>query len=304
MKYLLSASIAKLLKDHDLVSSLQLLHQAGFDAVDFPLTSYCEKPGDPMYQPDWRKWIAGVRSAVEANGLITGQVHAFWRLSSPVNEDCSCDPPQPVMHDNFEACRLLGCRRLIFHPCQRYFRMSDPAIRTKVLNANVEWFRQLLPTAEKFDVEIHIENLFDHKHVQQTGDPMITFSQAEDLLYLVRQLNHPLVRVCLDTGHAHISGQDIPRMIRLFASKLGSLHLNDNFGKIGPIYEDLHMFPGDGRIPWKDVFAALHEVGFDGPLNLEPHASLTGQAPNIQLIRLRAARDVTAALMENAQESR
>lgn len=301
MNYLVSSSIAKLLRDHDIATSFSILHQAGFDAVDFPLCSYCEHDGDPMLMPAWREWAQSVRALADEHGLIIGQVHAHWRMESPVNEDFSCDPPLEVIHRNFEVCRIWGTRRLIFHPCQRYFRLPDAADRQKVLDANVEWFRQLLPTAEKFDVEIHIENLFDHKHVQLEGDPRLAFCTAEDILYIVNQLNHPLVRVCLDTGHANINAMDIPQMVRMYGKKLGSLHLNDNFGKIYPIYEDVHMFPCAGRVPMADIFAALVEVGYDGTLNMEPNGSLPGQAVNIQIIRLRAARDVTAALMENAQ---
>lgn len=301
MKHLVSTAYGALLRQHDIPTALAMLHKAGYDAVDFNLCTYCEAPDRPMYQENWREWVKGIRDLMDENHLVVGQIHSHWKHETQVNEDFSFDPPEQVIYDNFEAAAILGCKRLIFHPIQRFYRLPDAADRQKVLDACVAWFRYLLPTAEKWGVEIHIENLFDHKHVQLEGDPFLAYCTADDILYVVNQLNHPLVKICLDTGHANINKQDIGAMIRQFGDKLGSLHLNDNFGKIGPIYEDVHMLPGDGRINWKEVFAALHEIGYEGTLNMEPSASLQEQAPNIQFIRIKAARDVVAALMENAQ---
>ena len=296
MNYLVSSSIAKLLRDHDIATSFSILHQAGFDAVDFPLCSYCEHDGDPMLMPAWREWAQSVRALADEHGLIIGQVHAHWRMESTVNEDFSCDPPLEVIHRNFEVCRIWGTRRLIFHPCQRYFLLPDAADRQKVLDANVEWFSQLLPTAEKFDVELLIENLFDHKHVQQPGDQPFPCGSAEDVLYIINRIGHPLMKTCLDTGHANISGQDVAHMARLYGDKLVALHLQDNYGKIGPIYEDLHLLPTCGRIPWQDVFAALRDIGYEGTLNLEVNAELPRLPEPLRLIHLRTARELTATL--------
>jgi len=99
-------------------------------------------------------------------------------------------------------------------------------------------------------------------------------------------------------GHANIAGQDVPRMIRMYADKLGSLHLNDNYGKIGPIYEDLHLCPSYGRLPWKDIFEALEEIGYEDTLNMEVNAEIPKIPIPLRVIQLRTAIEVMNTMRE------
>ena len=296
MKYRISCSGASMARTSPLDDCLSVLSDAGFGWVDFWLYSYSEKPGAPMLADNWRDWVRDTRCRLEAKGLTPGQIHCAWIHGSAIREDFSWDAPAPVFHRSIEAARMLGCRRLIFHPIFYRHRIASEAVRARLLDIDVAWFRALLPTAEKYAVELHLENTFDFAHVQGPEDRGFMCATAEEMLYLVRQLNHPLIRLCLDTGHAHIAGQDIPTMIRAFGPLLGSLHLNDNYGKIGPIYEDLHLYPGYGRIQWDPVFDALREVGYTGTLNMEPVGELPGLSNELRTIQLRAARESLCAM--------
>ena len=143
-----------------------------------------------------------------------------------------------------------------------------------------------------------IENLFDHQHIQQSGDQPFPCGRAEDVLQVIDRIGSPLVGACVDTGHANINGTDVPEMIRLYGDKLKALHIQDNFGKIGPIYEDLHMLPTCGRIPWQDVFAALREVGYEGTLNMEINAELPRLPDELRLIHLKFGTELLTKLNE------
>lgn len=296
MNNTVSVAGGKLLVNSDLDGALDVIAEAGFSVIDFWLCSYCKGADAPMKAKNWEEWLAGVGEEIAARGLSVGQVHAHWDHSHQIREDFTFEEPPEVVRRNFGAARMLGCTKLIFHPIQRWFRMPDESMRRPILDANVAWFASLLPEAEKTGVEIHIENLFDHKHVSVPGDPVFPFGQTEDLLYVADKLNHPLVKFCLDTGHANISGADIPAAIRAYGSRLGSLHLNDNYGKIAPIYEDVHLFPGLATIDWPAVFAALREVGYAGTLNMEPIAGLKKLPPELRVIHLRAARETVGTM--------
>ena len=74
------------------------------------------------------------------------------------------------------------------------------------------------------------------------------------------------------------------------------MHLNDNYGYITPVYEDLHLFPGYGRIEWNAVFAALREVNFKGVLNIEPIGELRRLPREVCLVQLRAAAETLSLL--------
>ena len=300
MSYVISASGCGFVTTADVKESLDILKESGYTAVDFWLNKFCEKDDAPMNRPDWRDWVKDVTEYARGLGLTIGQVHAHWNHGSEVQEDFSVLPPAANVMNNVEACALMGCDRLVFHPLQRWIRMTDAADRQKVLDANVEWFRYLLPEAEKYGVKICIENLFDHKHIQQEGDPKFAFCDPEDLMYVIEKLDSPLVYTCLDTGHANINAEDIPRMIRMYGDKLGALHLNDNFGKIGPIYEDLHMFPGNGRLEWQPILAALKEIGYKNTMNFEPHNGLEQKTHAERVVMMKFAREMFEVMLEEA----
>lgn len=87
-------------------------------------------------------------------------------------------------------------------------------------------------------------------------------------------------------------------MIRAYRGELATVHLNDNYGRIGPIYEDLHLFPGSGLLDWSAIFAALREIGFSGAYNMEPIAALKRQPDELRRISLRAAATILRSLAE------
>jgi len=299
MNRMLSVNLGNFLKNYPLPDSLKMIKAAGFDGVDFSLWYFSQGDDAPLKQDNWRSWVQEARHLIDENGLCVPQAHAHWRHDNQVQEDFSYHLPDELIHRNIEACRMLGCDRLVFHPIQHFFPLkSVEETRQKVIDANVQWFSALLPTAEKHKVELHIENIFDYQHIQSPDAPPIPMSYAEDILETLNKINHPLMKTCLDTGHANIAGDDVPRMIRLYGDKLGSLHLQDNFGKIYPIYEDIHLFPGTGYLNWADIFAALKETGYSRSLNMEINAGVPDKPYDIQLLRLQQGRELLLKMVD------
>jgi len=68
----------------------------------------------------------------------------------------------------------------------------------------------------------------------------------------------------LDTGHAHVMGEDLPGLIRAMGGRLAALHLSDNDGK-----DNRSDPPGDGSVDWRALLGALGAGGFTGSLDLE-----------------------------------
>lgn len=277
--------------------AMRLVRDAGFDALDFPLSVYSRTPNDPLLREDWRAWCRHVRDVSEKLGLPITQAHAPWYQYIP--NDFSHEAPWDIFFRVFEACAVLGCHRLVFHPVRQKNRVDSVGMRERIHEWNVRWFSELLPTARAYGVTLNLENTFDSHRTQLSGDPPYPYTTAEDMLRLLRDLNDPLVRLCLDTGHANIAGQDIAAMVRAFGAHLETVHLNDNYGQISPIYADLHLFPGYGRIDWSEFFSALRDVDFRGVLNIEPIAELPRMPSEVRLIQLRAAAQTLRALAES-----
>ena len=288
MKY--TSAMAHFCKTTTVFDAMQTIRDAGFDGLDFPISVYSRPLDSPLRKDDWRQWTREVRRFSDRIGLPVLQAHASWEQT--VAEDFHFEPPYEIYARTMEACHILGCRNLVFHPVLYLFRVRGEGMKERLHEWNVQWFRALLPLAEKFDLVIELENMFDYRHVQLPGDPAFPYTSAEDMLALCDWLNSDRVRICLDTGHANIAGQDVPAMIRRYGDRLAVLHLNDNFGKIEPVFEDLHLFPGYGLLDWEAIFSALHEIRYDGTVNMEPVAQLDRMPPELRVLQLRTALEI------------
>ena len=295
MQKQISISIASLCRNQPLDSVLRMVKAAGYDSVDFPFSTFSNSPLSPLNQLNWQDWMRQVKDLTREIGLPITQAHASWEQAIPA--DFHYEAPHDLYFRTMEACRMVGCRQLIFHPLRQLERVDSYAMRQRIHEWNVRWFHDLVSAATENDVIINLENTFDSHHVQKPGDLPYPYTTAQDMIDLMRDIGSLRVQICLDTGHANISAQDIPAMIRAFRRDLATLHLNDNYGRIGPIYEDLHLFPGYGRIEWKGVFDALRDVGFDGPMNIEPIGELRTASEQVRLIQIRAAADTLRALL-------
>ena len=285
-----TSAMSHFCKTTTVTAAMQTIHDAGFDGLDFPLSVYSRPLDSPLRQENWREWTQSVREHAERLGLPVLQAHASWEQL--VAEDFHYESPYEIYARTMEACHILGCRKLIFHPVLYLFRCPDASFHARLHDWNEQCFRELLPLAEEFDIVIQLENTFDYRHVQKPGDPPMPYTRAEDMLELVRRLDSERVRICLDTGHANIAGQNVPEMIRSYGSLLGTLHLNDNYGYISPIFEDLHLFPGYGRLDWSAIFAALHEIGYAGTYNIEPVGELDRLPPELRVLQLHTALEI------------
>ncbi len=71
------------------------------------------------------------------------------------------------------------------------------------------------------------------------------------------------LRMCFDTGHAHITG-NTPEDLSVCAEAIAYIHVNDNDGE-----SDAHLMPGDGTIDWDAFAAAVRASGLEVPMMLE-----------------------------------
>ncbi len=287
MSYRISSTIATLCQNSTPEEALLLLAQAGFDGVDFPLSHFSVGADAPLCKADWRAWVLNIKRHADANGLSVVQAHAMWEQR--MADDLRYAHPWEIFRRTMEACQLLECPHLVFHPVRQLHRVHTPELRSRIHDWNVRWFYELLPLAERYGVVINLENTFDSHRVQQPGDAPYPYSTGAELLALLRDIGSNHVRLCLDTGHANIAGQDVPEMIRLYGCELATLHLNDNFGHSAEGPEDLHLFPGEGTLNWQEILSALRACSYSGTLNLEPIAQLATQTQQQRLQCMRAA---------------
>ncbi|MCE7062775.1 sugar phosphate isomerase/epimerase [Dyadobacter sp. CY343] len=88
-------------------------------------------------------------------------------------------------------------------------------------------------------------------------DMINTVDQA---LSLVRDVNHPNLKIVMDTFHANIEEKDIPDAIRKIGKNL-LCHVQGNESDRGT--------PGTGHLEWEGIKNALVEIGYEGAVVIE-----------------------------------
>ena len=146
------------------------------------------------------------------------------------------------------AFRPLGARIAVIHPSAPG-EAGDPDTYD-ALEASIT---RLLSAAEETDAVIAIENIPS------------ALGRAEPLADFVSRIDHPRLRICIDTGHALITeGKNTRSAIERLAPFCAATHLHDNDGR-----SDAHLIPGEGAFEWPPFFTTLDAVGYSGSLALE-----------------------------------
>lgn len=244
----------------------QTMAQIGFDGVDFQFCSLDRR--DRIITPEGEERILKVAEDIRAAGLTIPQSHLHY-----LPGDFYGDGLYPKHESEFlpayikeiEYCGKIGCPTAVIH---LYFEDSKKV----TVESNKILLNKLLPHLEKHNVALSMENVFAGGEAYADCH----YTTADDIMEYVDMMNHPLIGVCLDTGHAVATKQDTIQMIKTFGKHLNGLHINSNAGR------DMHLIPGylDSWLDPNDyplISKTLKEVGYKGPYNLEIGA---GNWPN------------------------
>lgn len=241
--------------------SFELIGQAGFEAMDFPL--YREKDRLSLIPETSPDFFSLLRKKAEANGFAIGQTHAPFGFRE--DDGSTLDGILSVYRKAAIATAELGANVMVVHPikfenCVGNFR------REECFELNLRLFEKLTPTLEECGVKALLENMFitrvsgEFKKLYPT-----IYSSAEELARAADALGSSY-GVCLDSGHAFITKEDIPAACRLLGRRLLAIHLHDNTGD-----RDDHLIPYFGKVPFAETIEALKEIGYGGNVNFEVH---------------------------------
>ena len=235
------------------------LHQikaAGFNAIDPALfTKGILKIID---SPSALSFAAELRKIIEDSGLTVGQCHTAL---------CGgYDQWEQIIGITLKTLPFaaeMGARNPVIHPiCP--LNTKDPLFSAKpevIFELNRKMYERLVPVARAHGLTILIENLFADGERKEAVPCWSTY--AEELNALMDAF--PELSVCLDTGHAVITGQKPADMVRQFGSRIKALHLHGN-----DRIHDLHLTPFECEdMEWGPFCEALHEIGYQGTINME-----------------------------------
>jgi len=106
--------------------------------------------------------------------------------------------------------------------------------------------------ATKSDVHLALEPLNRFE-----TDIISTVSQG---IEVVDQVGSPALGLLLDSFHMNIEESSIADAIREAGARIIHFQANENH----------RGFPGTGHLPWSEIARALYDVGYQGPVSLEP----------------------------------
>ncbi len=128
-----------------------------------------------------------------------------------------------------------------------------------IWDQSVRSMRELAPYAGERGVLLNIEIL-------NRFEQFIVNDSHEALAY-IQEVDHPSCRILLDTFHMNIEEDSFGDAIRRIGPYLSAFHIGETNRKP----------PGTGRMPWAEIKQALDDIGFDGPLVMEPFIMQGGQ---------------------------
>jgi sugar phosphate isomerase/epimerase len=151
-----------------------------------------------------------------------------------------------------EAAATLKTRYFVIHPGPEHGWFAEGERFRRMENA-ARSLNRISHACKEMGVGLILENMLPH----------LTIGQVRDLLWVLGAMERIDVGICLDTGHAFLSG-DLYHVVHKLSGHLRMIHASDNHGG-----RDDHLPPGDGKIGWERLLRQLDRSHFRGAMILE-----------------------------------
>ncbi|MGN1234599.1 MAG: sugar phosphate isomerase/epimerase family protein [Christensenellaceae bacterium] len=228
---------------HDNEEAFPALRRLGVDLTEFFLTSFSE------YSQEFTSPLLAQKGNVD--------VHSVHILTNQVEPQLFSVHPK-VRADSFrllggvmEAARSLGAKYYTFHGIAR----ARSSLRSGEHDPFDKWgevTREIFDFCASYGVTLCQENV-EWAVYNRPG----VFTRLKERC--------PELKGVLDVKQARLSGHDWRSYLAEMGPALAHVHVSDvdSFGKM--------CLPGKGVFPFRELIDRLKDVGFDGPLLIEPY---------------------------------
>uniref|UniRef100_UPI0040560FF3 sugar phosphate isomerase/epimerase family protein n=1 Tax=Acetatifactor sp. TaxID=1872090 RepID=UPI0040560FF3 len=181
----------------------------------------------------------GVRFAEKA-GLIVENIH------TPIQGQ------DKLFLDDLAGEEVLACYLQCVKDCAEFHiptmvvHLPDNAYPVNELG--MERIKRIAESAEKFDINVAMENVRNFQNVTRILDT----------------IDSPQIGFCYDSCH-HANYDSETDMLGKYGNRLMAIHLHDNGGVRGQ-----HQLPFGGNICWESVMKKIAATGYRGATSLEP----------------------------------
>lgn len=218
------------------------IKEMGYDSVEIPVE-------DPAL-------INGcsVRTALLDNGLDTSVCGVFGPTKDLTHEDPSVHRQCfDYLERCFELCNTLDVKFVAgpMYSAVGKARMVPEEQRKREWDLAVTNLSKVCKMAQSSGVSIALEplNRFESDMV----------NTAEDVMRLVKDINHASAKVLLDGFHMTIEEKNIREAINTVGDKLIHVQVSENHRGV----------PGTGLTPWTDIKEGLKDINYEGAVVIE-----------------------------------
>jgi sugar phosphate isomerase/epimerase len=231
----------------DLLDCLEAIRSSGFGLVEI-----CSYPAHLDYRN--RYAVERARERLQALGMEAYSFHAPFADEIDITSFDRAERERAL--DELvlaaEAAARLEVRYFIIHPGPERGGLPDQERLARMRNA-AGVLERAAARCRELGVGFVLENQLPH----------LFFGHARDVLWLMGTLHRQDVGICLDTGHAQLSG-DLHTVVHKLSGHLWMVHASDTRGEF-----DDHLAPGRGAVQWGPLVDQLYEVGFRGAVMME-----------------------------------
>ena len=232
----------------DQIESLRHIRAAGFRYADYSFEcDYTSECG--IFSDNYAAHVDRVKAVMAEQGITLVQAHA--PMGSPL------DPSGDLLSATLlcvDACGAWGIPNIVVHS-----GYSEGLSREETFQKNKEFFLPILRRAEKYGVNILVENF------NKMGEGGIYWiDNAPDLLAMIEYVDHPLFHAVWDVGHANMQQMPEDEALRILSSHVRALHIQDNNGD-----RDSHLAPFLGTLNMDSVMCGLFDIGYKGYFTFE-----------------------------------
>lgn len=226
--------------DESMRPLLERLKKMGFDGVEVPVFDTT-----PEQCATWAKWL-------DELGLERTTVTARGEAENPISADDRTRELGLSRNKRAVDCtEALGASLMVgpFHSALGVFTGHGPT--AEEWKRGVDSMRQLAEHAARRQVTLGVEYLNRFE--------CYLLNSAADTVRFLKEVGHPQCRMIYDTFHANIEEKNISASIDTAAPHLAHVHISEND----------RGTPGEGHVPWLEVFHSLARVGYEGWLTIE-----------------------------------
>lgn len=192
---------------------MKAIKRAGFDGVILLWADY--------FDADYKDFPKYAQQA----GLYVENAHAPYRQANAIWEN-TAEGQEYTEHILccIKDCFLYEIPTLVMHPVNGTASLPPN-------NIGIERFQKIMEIAEKFDVNIALENQ----------------DSLEYLEFVFKNIRSGKLLFCFDSGHAICYSPQLD-LLELYGDKLIALHLHDNDGSA-----HTHALPFTGSVDWNRI---------------------------------------------------